>query len=154
MTPSQAHLLPFFSSSAIPSHLGNPGAVYVAVHSLGYLDSLWVSQVAQWVKNQPATVGDVGSIPGSGRSPGGGHGNSLQYSCLESPMDRGVWWATICGVTRSWTRLKRLSTAYRAHVGWGLMAPKTQTLPFSILVKGCGFKQPCCFSWWQIYLLS
>ena len=41
-------------------------------------------------------AGDWGSIPGSGRSPGGGHGNPLQYSCLENPMDRGDWWATVC----------------------------------------------------------
>ena len=49
------------------------------------------------VRNLPANAGDagdVGSIPGSGRSPGGGHGNSLQYSCLENPMDRGAWQAT------------------------------------------------------------
>ena len=43
------------------------------------------------VKNQPASTGDVGSIPGSGRSPRGGNGNPLQYSCLEYPMDRGAW---------------------------------------------------------------
>ena len=49
-------------------------------------------------------------IPGSGRSPGGGHGNPLQYSCLENPMDRGAWRATVHGVTKSWTRLKWLST--------------------------------------------
>ena len=48
---------------------------------------------------------DPGSLPGSGRSPGGGHGNPLQYSCLENPMDRGAWWATVHGVTKSWTRL-------------------------------------------------
>ena len=55
------------------------------------------------VKNPPASAGDikdVGLIPGSGRSPGGGHGNSLQYSCLENPMDRGAWQATIHGVTK------------------------------------------------------
>ena len=69
-------------------------------------------------------------------------------------MDRGVWWATICGVTQSRTRLQQLSAALRAHVGWDLMAPETQTLPFSMLVKGCGFKQPCRFSWWQVYFLS
>ena len=51
----------------------------------------------------------LGSIPGSGRSPGGGHGNPLQCSCLENPMDREAWWATVCGVTKSQTRLKRLS---------------------------------------------
>ena len=43
---------------------------------------------------------DVGSIPGLGRSPGGGHGNSFQYSCLENPMDRGAWQATVLGVAR------------------------------------------------------
>ena len=51
-------------------------------------------------KNPPANAGDrrdVGSIPGLGRSPGEGHGNPLQYSCLENPMDRGAWWATVHG---------------------------------------------------------
>ena len=46
-------------------------------------------------------VRDTGSVPGPGRSPGGGHGNPLQYSCLENPMDRGAWRATVCGVTKS-----------------------------------------------------
>ena len=46
---------------------------------------------------------DAGSIPGSGRSPGGGHGNLFQYSCLENPMDRGAWWATVHRVTKSQT---------------------------------------------------
>ena len=50
-------------------------------------------------------TGDMGSIPGSGKSPGGGHGNPLQYSCLENPMDRGAWQATVYGVTKNWTRL-------------------------------------------------
>ena len=56
----------------------------------------WASQVALAVRNPPANEGDVrdmGLIPGSGRSPGGGHDNLLQYSCLENPMDRGAWWA-------------------------------------------------------------
>ena len=73
----------------------------------------WASQVALVVKNLPAKVGDVReevSIAGLGRSPGGGHGNPLQYSCLENPMDRGVWWATVHGVAQSQTQLKRLST--------------------------------------------
>ena len=64
-----------------------------------------------WVlKNPPAITGDLGSIPGSGRSPGGGYDNSLQCSCLEDPMDRGAWWATVHGITKSQTRLKQLST--------------------------------------------
>ena len=54
------------------------------------------------VKN-PANAGDKGSIPGSGRSFGGGNGNPLQYSCLESPMDRGAWQATVHVVAKSWT---------------------------------------------------
>ena len=62
------------------------------------------------VKNLPADAGDERdpvSIPGSGRSPGGGHGNSLHYSCLKNPMDRVAWQATVHGVARSWTGLKR-----------------------------------------------
>ena len=50
------------------------------------------------VKNLPAKAGDAASIPGSGRLPGGGNGNPLQYSCLVNSMDRGAWWATVCGV--------------------------------------------------------
>ena len=48
-------------------------------------------------------AGDLGWIPGSGRSPGEGNGNPLQYSCLENPMDGGAWWATVHGVAKSWT---------------------------------------------------
>ena len=50
-----------------------------------------------------------GFDPGSGKSPGGGHGSPLQYSCLQNPMDRGPWWATVHGVTKSQTHLKQLS---------------------------------------------
>jgi len=57
------------------------------------------------LKNLPTNAGDTSLIPGSGRSPGGGNGNPLQYSCLENPMDRGGWWAIVHGVTKSWTRL-------------------------------------------------
>ena len=53
------------------------------------------------IKNQPANAGDSGLNSGSGRSPGEGNGNPLQYSCLENSMDRGGWWATIHGVTKS-----------------------------------------------------
>ena len=61
--------------------------------------------VTQTVKNPPANTGDPGSTPGSGRSPGEGNGYQLQYSCLENPMDTGAWWATVHGVTQSWTGL-------------------------------------------------
>ena len=57
------------------------------------------------VKASARNAGDLGSIPGSGRSPGEGNGNPLQYSCLENPMDGGAWWATAHGVAKSRTRL-------------------------------------------------
>ena len=69
------------------------------------------SQVALVIKNPPASAGDIrdaGSIPGSGRSPEEGHGNPLQYSCLENPMDRGASRATVHAVSKSPTQLKRL----------------------------------------------
>ena len=66
----------------------------------------WASQLALVVKNLPVCAGDVrdvGSIPGLGRSPGEGNDYPLQYSCLESPMDRGAWQAPVHGVGKSWT---------------------------------------------------
>ena len=69
----------------------------------------WASQVVLVVEKLPANVGDVkdaGLIPGLGRSSGGEHGNPLQYSCLENPMDRGAWWASVHRVTKSQTLLK------------------------------------------------
>ena len=77
------------------------------------------SQVALVVKNPPANardIRDVGSVSGSGRSLGGGHGNPLQHSCLENPTDRGDWRATVHRVPTSQTQVKRLSTAQHRHV--------------------------------------
>ena len=66
------------------------------------------------VGKQPARdVGDAGSIPGCGRSPGEGNGNPLQYSCLKNPMDRGAWLATVHQVAKSWKQLKQLSSHTR-----------------------------------------
>ena len=66
-----------------------------------YMASMWASQVAPVVKNTPAhaeDIRDAGSIPGSGRSPGGGYGNPLQYPCLGNSMDRGAWRVTVHGL--------------------------------------------------------
>ena len=73
------------------------------------LMNVGVSQVVLVVKNSLVNAGDirdVGLIPGLGRSPGGEHGNPLQYSCPENPMDRGSWWSTVHEVTKSQIQLK------------------------------------------------
>ena len=65
------------------------------------------------VNNPPANAGDlryVGSIPGKGRSPGGGHGNPLYYSCMENPMERGAWRAMVHRIAESWKRLKQFGS--------------------------------------------
>ena len=73
------------------------------------INSPTASQVARVAKNPPTNAGDIrhgGSIPGSGRSPGEGNGNPVQYSCLQNSMDREAWQATVYGVTKSRTQLK------------------------------------------------
>ena len=70
---------------------------------LGYLNILTIFSGGPAVKHPPASAGDVGSIPGLGRSLGEGNGNPLQYSCLENLMDRGVWWTTVHRVTKGQT---------------------------------------------------
>ena len=62
------------------------------------------------VKNLPANPGDSSLIPGSGRSPGEGNGNPLQYSCLGNSMDRGAWWATVHGFAKEWDMTEWLNT--------------------------------------------
>ena len=76
------------------------------------------------VKKLPANAGgdkDMGSIPGSGRSPRGGHGNPPQYSCLENPMDRGTWRATVHRVAKSQTQLKQLSMHACTHINTDIL---------------------------------
>ena len=75
----------------------------------------WASKVVLVVKNLSFNAGDKRDkslIPGLGRSPGGGHRNPLQFSCLENPMDRGAWQATVQSVTKSQTQLRPLSTQH------------------------------------------
>ena len=99
----------------------------------------WASQVVLEVKNPPASAGDIrdtGSIPGSGGSPGRGPGKTLQYSCLENPLDRGAWWATVHGVTKSWPRLKRLST----HA----LFPSRLSTPKTTAVYCCVYSPKAC----------
>ena len=95
-----------------------------------------VSQVGLVVKNPPANAGDLwdeASIPGLGRSPGEGNGNPLQYSCLEKPMDRAAWRATVHGVSQSQTQLKRLSTAAQHSIHDTIQL----VLDISLSLKAC-----------------
>ena len=88
------------------SHQGSPVTFkgLTNVNTGGFLDGTSGKK-----KTYLANAGNAGWIPGLGRSPGEGHGNPLQYSCLETPMDRGAWWATLHRVTKSRTRLEQLS---------------------------------------------
>ena len=88
-----------------PGNLPNPG---IEPMSLGLAGRLFVSIPYKWSfpggsasKESTCNVGDLGSIPRLGRSPQGGHGNPLQYSCLGNFLDRGTWWATVHGVTKT-----------------------------------------------------
>ena len=90
--------------------------MYVCICMYVYI---WTSQVVLVVKNPTASAGDIGDsdpIPVLGRSSGEENGNPLQYSCLENPMDRGAWWATVHRVTKSQTLLKRFSTTQHIYI--------------------------------------
>ena len=86
-----------------------------------FLAMLGASQMSLVVKNPPPNAGDLrnmGSIPGSGRSPGGGNSNPFQFSCLENPMDRRAWRVMVHRVEESQTQLKRLSTSWASAAAW------------------------------------
>ena len=83
------------------------------------------------VEKSPANAGDTGdtgSIPGLGRSPGEGNGNPLRYSCLENPVDRGAWWATVHEGPKSQTQLSRHTCTCVLGSGWGLVG-KSSSYP-------------------------
>ena len=110
--------------------------------------SIWVraSQGYLVVKNPPASAGDrreVGSIPGLGRSPGGGHGNPLQYSCLENLMDRGAWWATVRRIVKR-TQLSNLALMWDSEQEIMLRARATNLLNGSVYRSWCGPTEEVC----------
>ena len=74
----------------------------------------------------------MGSIPGLGRSPGGGHDNPLQHSCLENPMDRRVWWATVHGVIKSQTRLTYIGCIYKTDNNQDLLYSRGNYIQYLI----------------------
>ena len=99
--------------------------LYIFQHHITLYPSRYKS-LCQWrgfpggsdVKASACNAGDLGSVPGSGRSPGEGNGNPLQYSCLENPMDGGAWWATVHGVAKSWTRLSDFTYTFMPMKGF------------------------------------
>ena len=95
MTPGQA---------AKPAHLSERSSYLVHADNNVHLPGLGFPDGSNG-KESAHNAGDLGSIPGSGRSLGGGYGNILQYSCLENSMDRGAWWATVYGVVENQTQL-------------------------------------------------
>ena len=90
------------------------------------------SLVAQTVKVSAYNAGDPGSFPGSGRPPGAGNGNALQYSCLENPMDGGAWWAAVDGVPKSRTRLSNFTFTFHFHALEKEMATHSSVLAWRI----------------------
>ena len=86
--------------------LGLDKCTMTCVHQYGIVQSSFTAlKICSMVKNLPANAGDVGSMPGSGRSSGEGNGNPLQYSCLGKPTDREAWCTTVHGVSKSRTRM-------------------------------------------------
>ena len=93
------------------------------------------------LKRLPTMSGDPGSIPGSGRSPGEGNGNPLQYSCLENPMDGGAWWAIVHGVTKSQTGLSNFihgdSILNSRDITLPTKARLVKAMVFPVVMYGC-----------------
>ena len=96
------------------SHPGNfselPGLASTFPSVLTMSSIFWSFPGGSHSKASAYNVGDQGSIPGSGRSPGEGNGNTLKHSCLENAIDRGAWWATVHEVAESWTQLNNYYT--------------------------------------------
>ena len=96
---------PFIPSIVLHFFLINIGIIVFYSFFFFFVFSYWGFPGGSEVKASAFNAGDLGSIPGLGRSPGEGNGNPLQYSCLENPIDRGAWWAIVHRVAKSWTRL-------------------------------------------------
>ena len=107
------------------------------------LSSPTQSSLAQMVKESAYNVGDPGSIPGQGRSPGEGDGNPLQYSCLENPMDGEAWQATVRGVTKSWTRLSDFTFTFTQSYSIQCHLARSCFMSFSTILLFSSFESYC-----------
>ena len=99
--------------------------------------SLWGFPGGSEVKASACNVGDLGSISGSGSSPGEGNGNPLQYSCLENPKDGGAWWATVHGVAKSQTRLSDFTSLHFTSLAfsWSQLGHKDPTMSLLVCIE-------------------
>ena len=111
-------------SSLWPGKLEYSGQLPLSSSLAHWAPALLAGLQFPWLsgKNLPACAGDMGSIPGSGRSPGEGHGNLFQYSCLGNPMDRGAWRATVHSIEKSWTPLSDWAYALKLP-RWAICSP-------------------------------
>ena len=125
-----------------------------------HVHSVWCHPTVSFsviqVKASARNVGDLGSIPESGRSPGEENGNPVQHSCLENPMDKGVWWATVHGVAKSRTRLSDFTFTFNlSSIRKIFLAPKRQIylkLPRRLnlsLSRKC-YLQNVNYSWYHV----
>ena len=109
------------------------------------------------VKESACNAGDFGSIPGSGRSPGEGNGNALQYSCLENPMDGGAWWATVHGVAKSRTRLSNFTHSLHSLSAIRVVSSAYLRLLIfllAILIPACASSSPAFLMMYSAYKLN
>ena len=109
------------------------------------------------VKESACNAGDLGSIPGSGRSPGEGNGNALQYSCLENPMDGGAWWATVHGVAKSRTRLSDFTHSLHSLSAIRVVSSaylRLLTFLPAILIPACASSSPAFLMMYSAYKLN
>ena len=111
-------LRPFLYSSVYSCHLFLISSA--SVRSIQFLSFIVPIPGGSEVKASACNAGDLGSIPGLGRSPGEGNGNRLQYICLENPMDRGACWATVHRATQSWIWLNNLTFTLHEMFSWYL----------------------------------
>ena len=144
------------TEQACSINLGSGRLNGYAIMSFKTLTICHVSRGLPWwlsSKEYACNVGVTGSIPGSGRSPGGWHSNPLQYLCLRNPMDRGAWQARIHEATKSWTRLSNWTTT-AAHMLVSVFLPQESQdfwpwqPPRSSFWRVVGSGQPCLSRYW------
>ena len=105
-------------------------------------------------KESACDSGDTGLIPRSGRSPGGGHGDPLQYSCLESPMDRGAWWAMVHGIAKRWTCLKQMDTHAHTHQPYYVLTASPWTCQSAFLLLSYKMGKMICVHRMEMRLIA